>query len=115
MKVLRVLLIIFMILGIFFTGVLFAMKPTVKKEHDFLKNMTGTETQTKLETKIIHNGDKIEFQVKNNDQKFSEKEYKDAIELFYKVTGVGSLVCGGFTVLCLVGIIGTTISIKKRK
>ena len=115
MKVLRVLLIIFMILGVFFTGILFAMKPSVKKEHDFLKNMTGTETQTKLETKIIHDGDKIEFQVKDSDQKYSEKDYKGAIELFYKVTDVGSLVCGGFTVLCLVGIVATTVSIKKRQ
>ena len=114
MKALRVICIIFMILGIIFTGVCALLSSGVNMELDSIKELKEGDKKTKIGTEVTWENGEPSFKLSSSDEIYTEEKYKEMMDQVHTASNVGMAVCGGVSVLCLAGIIVTTVKIKKR-
>ncbi|MBR1562980.1 MAG: hypothetical protein IJ871_07060 [Ruminococcus sp.] len=119
MKVLRVVCIIFLIIGLLVTAIFFGTKTVVQKEYDSLDNLKSDATETEvLKSKItIEDGTTYITLNSSGDkaEKYTLEKYKKTMNDFVKAAGPISIGCCVFDVLMVAGIVGTTVAVKKRK
>ena len=120
MKVLRVFCIIFLIIGLLVTMMVYALKVGAKKEYDSLGDLKADATETEvLKSKVtVENGTTyitLKGSGDNKDQKYTLEKYTKTMKDVADVCGTGIIICGVFDAVMVAGIVGTTVAVKKKK
>ena len=115
MKVLKVVCIIFLIIGLLATAIFFATKSVVQKEYDSLDNLKSDATETEVLKSKITVEDGVQYiELNGTDDKQTVEKYKKNMNDFVKAAGPISIGCCVFDVLMVAGIVGTSIAGKKK-
>ncbi len=117
MKIIRVLCIVFLIFGILATGVIALLKSGLTMELDSVKALKEGDNKTKIGTEVKFKDGEPYFYLDENGKKkeYTKAKYTDIMEEIEGFCSTGVYVCGGFCVLMVGGIVGTSVVISKRK